>query len=221
MSDAFFEVKDLSVNFLVGKDRLNAVHNVSFKINHGETLCVVGESGCGKSVTSSAILRLLPKYTSEIVSGSILLDGKDLIKASDAEIREIRGNRISMIFQEPMTSLNPVYTIGDQMVETIRAHKKISKEEILKRWADFKGVPQELELPSAPKQFLHYYEEDNMPQTKLVRDSEKGMAVSVGRLRPDTQYDYKFICVSHNTLRGAAGGAVLVAELLCAKGYIS
>ena len=97
---------------------------------------------------------------------------------------------------------------------------KPSKEEILKVWEEFKGDPQDLELPLAPKQFLHYFTEDNMPQTKLARDLEKGMAVSIGRLREDSQYDYKFVCVSHNTLRGAAGGAVLLAELLCAKGYM-
>lgn len=96
---------------------------------------------------------------------------------------------------------------------------KPSLEEIKKRWADYKGVPQELELPSAPKQFLHYFEEDNMPQTKLQRNLENGMAVSIGRLRPDSHYDIKFVCLSHNTLRGAAGGAVLMAELLAAKGY--
>ncbi len=97
---------------------------------------------------------------------------------------------------------------------------KPSKEEILEAWANFKGEPQDLELPLAPKQFLNYYTEDDMPQTKLTRDNEKGMAVSIGRLREDSQYDYKFVCVSHNTLRGAAGGAVLLAELLCAKGYM-
>ena len=96
---------------------------------------------------------------------------------------------------------------------------KPSKEEILQLWADFKGVPQELELPSAPKQFIHYFEEDNRPQAKLDRNLEGGMAVSAGRLREDTQYDYKFVCLSHNTLRGAAGGGVLLAELLAAKGY--
>lgn len=102
----------------------------------------------------------------------------------------------------------------------VRFDNKPSKEEILKAWSDFKGKPQELELPSAPKQFLHYFEEDNMPQTKLQRNLENGMAVSIGRLREDTQYDYKFVCLSHNTLRGAAGGAVLLAELLCAEGYM-
>jgi aspartate-semialdehyde dehydrogenase len=97
---------------------------------------------------------------------------------------------------------------------------KPTKDEIINTWNEFKGDPQELELPHAPKQFLNYYTEDDMPQTKLCRTLENGMAVSIGRLREDTQYDYKFVCVSHNTLRGAAGGAVLLAELLCAKGYM-
>jgi len=92
-------------------------------------------------------------------------------------------------------------------------------EQIKEKWASFSGMPQELELPSAPKQFLHYFEEDNMPQTKLQRDLEGGMAVSIGRLRPDTQYDYKFVCLSHNTKRGAAGGAILMAELYASQGY--
>ena len=97
---------------------------------------------------------------------------------------------------------------------------KPSIEQIRADWAEFKGRAQELELPSAPKQFLHYFEEENRPQTRLDRNIEGGMAVSMGRLRPDSQYDYKFAALSHNTLRGAAGGAVLLAELLCAKGYI-
>ena len=97
---------------------------------------------------------------------------------------------------------------------------KPTKQAILETWRDFSAEPQALDLPSAPKRFLHYFDEDNMPQTKLQRDLEGGMAVSVGRLREDTQYDCKFICLSHNTLRGAAGGAVLMAELLCAQGYI-
>ena len=98
--------------------------------------------------------------------------------------------------------------------------KKPTKEQILEKWANFRGPAQELELPSAPKQFLHYFTEDDRPQPKLDRNLENGMAVSVGRLREDTQYDYKFVCMSHNTLRGAAGGAVLLAELLAAKGYL-
>lgn len=96
---------------------------------------------------------------------------------------------------------------------------KPTLQEIKEKWASFSGPAQELKLPSAPKQFLHYFEEENRPQTKLDRNLENGMAVSIGRLRPDTQYDYKFVCLSHNTLRGAAGGAVLLGELLAAKGY--
>ncbi len=102
----------------------------------------------------------------------------------------------------------------------VEFEKKPTKEQMIEAWEKFSGRPQELELPMAPKQFLHYFTEDNMPQAKLNRDLEKGMAVSIGRLREDTQYDYKFVCLSHNTLRGAAGGAVLMAELLCAEGYL-
>lgn len=98
--------------------------------------------------------------------------------------------------------------------------KKPEKDEILKIWQSYSGKAQKLNLPSAPKQFLNYFTEDNLPQTKLQRNLENGMAVSIGRLREDTQYDYKFVCLSHNTLRGAAGGGVLLAELLCAEGYM-
>ena len=97
---------------------------------------------------------------------------------------------------------------------------KPTEAQIKADWAGFSGRAQELKLPSAPKQFLHYFEEPDRPQTRLDRNLENGMAVSLGRLREDTQYDYKFVGLSHNTLRGAAGGAVLLAELLCAKGYI-
>lgn len=98
--------------------------------------------------------------------------------------------------------------------------KKPDLEEIKEIWATFRGPAQELELPSAPKQFIHYFEDNDQPQIKTARELEGGMAISVGRLRPDTQYDLKFVCMSHNTLRGAAGGAVLMAELLAAKGYL-
>ena len=98
--------------------------------------------------------------------------------------------------------------------------KKPSVGEIIDIWQNYSGRAQELNLPSAPKNFLHYFTEPDRPQIKSERNLENGMAVSVGRLRPDTQYDYKFVCMSHNTLRGAAGGAVLLAELLCAEGYM-
>lgn len=103
---------------------------------------------------------------------------------------------------------------------SVKFAKKTSKDEILEKLAAFKGSPQELDLPLAPKQFIHYFEEENRPQTNLDRDLEKGMAVSVGRLREDNIFDYRFVGLSHNTLRGAAGGAVLIAELLKAKGYL-
>jgi len=103
----------------------------------------------------------------------------------------------------------------------VNFENKPSKEEILKAWAEFSGLPQELELPSAPKQFIKYFEEDNRPQAKLDRDYENGMGVCFGRLREDKLFDYKFVGLSHNTVRGAAGGAVLTAELLKAQGYIT
>ena len=103
----------------------------------------------------------------------------------------------------------------------VKFRKKATKEQLIEKLVNFKGLPQELELPSAPKQFIQYMEEDNRPQVKLDVDFEKGMGVSIGRLREDTVYDWKFIGLSHNTVRGAAGGAVLCAELLTKQGYIS
>lgn len=99
--------------------------------------------------------------------------------------------------------------------------KKPIKDQIIKAWREYKGLPQELDLPSAPKHFIQYLEEDNRPQVKLDKDYENGMGISLGRLREDTVYDYKFVGLSHNTVRGAAGGAVLIAELLKAKGFIT
>ena len=99
--------------------------------------------------------------------------------------------------------------------------KKVSKEELIEKMVSFSGEPQKLGLPSAPKQFIQYLEEDNRPQVKLDVDYENGMGISIGRLREDTIFDWKFVGLSHNTVRGAAGGAVLCAELLKAKGYIS
>lgn len=109
---------------------------------------------------------------------------------------------------------------GHMATVFVEFEKKPSKEEILDRWLKYKGRPQELNLPSAPKQFITYFEEENRPQTKLDRDIEYGMGISAGRLHEDSIYDYKFVGLSHNTLRGAAGGAVLIAELLKAEGYI-
>ena len=109
---------------------------------------------------------------------------------------------------------------GHMAAVSVSFEKKPEKEEILRRWKEYQGLPQKLELPSAPKQFLNYFEEDNRPQTRLDRDIEGGMGVSIGRLREDSIFDYKFVSLSHNTVRGAAGGAVLTAEMLCKLGYI-
>lgn len=133
----------------------------------------------------------------------------------------IEGDKIVKVTSPSITTqcLRVPVTDGHFAAVFVSFDRKPSKEEILQCWKEFKGAPQDLALPSAPKQFIHYFEEDNMPQTKLHRNLENGMAVSVGRLREDTQYDYKFVCLSHNTLRGAAGGGVLMAELYAARGY--
>lgn len=134
---------------------------------------------------------------------------------------KINGDVIENATEPNITTqcLRVAVSDGHTAAVFVSFENKPSKEEILELWKNFSGVPQQLQLPSAPKQFLNYFEEDNRPQAKLDRMLENGMAVSIGRLREDKQYDYKFVCLSHNTLRGAAGGAVLMAELLAAKGY--
>ena len=123
------EVKNLRTAFRVETGQLIAVDDVSFSVKAGETIGIVGESGCGKSVTSLSIMGLIPQPPGKIIGGSINYKGRDLTKISNAEMRKIRGNEISMIFQEPMTSLNPVFTIGNQIMETIILHQKLSKKE--------------------------------------------------------------------------------------------
>jgi oligopeptide/dipeptide ABC transporter ATP-binding protein len=120
------EVKGLQTVFFTNSGLFRAVDDVSFHVRRGETLAVVGESGCGKSVTALSIMRLVPNPPGRIVGGKILLEGTDLLALDDAEMRQIRGNRISMIFQEPMTSLNPVIRIGDQIGEAVRLHRVVS-----------------------------------------------------------------------------------------------
>ena len=133
MENRLLEVKNLKVSFKVGKKKLTAVEDIEFSLDKGKIIGIVGESGCGKSVTATSILRLASPAVSEIDENSqILFDGEDLTKVSEARMRQIRGNEISMIFQEPMSSLNPVYRIENQMLEMIRTHnKKISKKEAL------------------------------------------------------------------------------------------
>ncbi|MBR0861919.1 peptide/nickel transport system ATP-binding protein [Bradyrhizobium diazoefficiens] len=128
-SDLVLEVKNLKTVFFTNSGLFKAVDDVSFTVRRGETLAIVGESGCGKSVTALSLVRLVPDPPGRIVGGSVSLEGTDLLTLDEAEMRAVRGNRISMIFQEPMTSLNPVMRIGDQIVEAVRLHRVTSAKE--------------------------------------------------------------------------------------------
>ncbi|MBI2817536.1 MAG: ABC transporter ATP-binding protein [Acidobacteria bacterium] len=132
-AEPLLEVRDLKTYFSTDRGTARAVDGVSFSIAAGSTLGLVGESGCGKSVTALSILRLIPSPPGKIVGGSIGFDGKELLALSEQEIRHIRGNDISMIFQEPMTSLNPVFKLGDQIMEAILVHERVSKAEARNR----------------------------------------------------------------------------------------
>jgi peptide/nickel transport system ATP-binding protein len=127
--DLILDVKNLNTVFFTNSGLFKAVDDVSFNVRRGETLAIVGESGCGKSVSALSIMRLVPNPPGKIVGGSVMLEGKELLALSEEEMRGIRGNRMSMIFQEPMTSLNPVMRIGDQITEAVRLHQnKTAKE---------------------------------------------------------------------------------------------
>lgn len=132
-ADVLLDVRDLETHFYGEDSVTRALGGISFHVKRGETLGVVGESGCGKSVTALSILRLLPKLSARTVGGEIRLHGRDLLKLSDREMRQIRGNRIAMIFQEPMTSLNPVHTVGRQIAEAVEIHRKVSGPDAMAR----------------------------------------------------------------------------------------
>jgi len=127
VAEKLLEVRGLKTYFYTEDGVVPAVDGVDFSINKGETIGIVGESGCGKSVTSLSIMRLIPNPPGKIVDGEIIFEGSDLLKKTEAEMRKIRGNEISMIFQEPMTSLNPVFTIGNQIIEAIVLHQNLDK----------------------------------------------------------------------------------------------
>lgn len=129
MSENLVEFKNLKTYFHTSEGIVKAVDDVSFNIKKGETVCVVGESGCGKSVTAMSLMRLIPNPPGKIESGEILFEGKDILKFSDEELMDMRGNTVSVIFQEPMTSLNPVFTVETQICEAIRLHQGKSKQE--------------------------------------------------------------------------------------------
>jgi len=132
-AETVLEVEGLQTYLFTRLGVVKAVDDVSFAIRRAETLAIVGESGCGKTMTALSLLRLVPNPPGRIVSGSVKVDGRDLVTLSEAEMRDIRGNEISMIFQEPMTSLNPVMTIGAQISETLRLHQELSKAEALEK----------------------------------------------------------------------------------------
>ncbi|MFD2369743.1 ABC transporter ATP-binding protein [Brevibacillus sp. GCM10020057] len=133
MSQPVLQIENLQTHFFTDRGQIPAVDGVTITVNKGEIVGIVGESGCGKSVTSLSVMKLVPNPPGKIVGGSIRFKGEDLVKADDKRMREIRGNEIAMIFQEPMTSLNPLFTIGDQIGEAIRLHTKASKKEARQR----------------------------------------------------------------------------------------
>jgi oligopeptide/dipeptide ABC transporter ATP-binding protein len=150
---AILEIKDLVVRFHTDSGIVHAVNGVSFALEEGEVLGVVGESGCGKSVTALSILRLLPVPPARIERGQILFQGENLLALSDEEMRRYRGNRISMIFQEPMTSLNPVFTVGDQIAEAVMLHQGLGKGEAFERTL---ALLKQVQIPSAEQRIQEY-----------------------------------------------------------------
>ena len=147
------DVRDLRTHFFLPEGIIRAVDNVSFQVEEGEIVGLVGESGCGKSVTALSILGLIQSPPGQIVGGEILFQGKDLRKMSPDQLRRIRGDRISMIFQEPMTSLNPVYSIGDQIIEVYTEHLGLSRKEARKR---AKEMLEKVQIPSPAKRIYEY-----------------------------------------------------------------
>jgi peptide/nickel transport system ATP-binding protein len=143
-NQTLLRIENLKTSFSTNRGIVKAVDGVDLEIKSGETLGLVGESGCGKSVTALSIMRLIPDPPGKIVDGRILFDGRDLIRLSDVEIRHIRGNRISMIFQEPMTSLNPAFQIGDQIAEVLQLHEGLPRRSAMRRAVDLLakvGIP--------------------------------------------------------------------------------
>lgn len=146
-------VEGLQTHFFTQDGVVRAVDGVSLSVRPGETLGLVGESGCGKTVTALSILRLIPDPPGRIVGGAVSFEGRDLVQLPEEEIRRIRGSAISMIFQEPMTSLNPVFTVGEQVAEGIRQHKKVSKREA---WDEAIGVLKRVKIPDAARRAREY-----------------------------------------------------------------
>src|SRR3954449_8157430 len=150
---ALLEVRDLRTYFATREGDVKAVDGVSFDVESGKTLSIVGESGCGKSVTALSIMGLIPKPPARIVSGSISFEGKDLTELKESELENLRGNEIAMIFQDPMTSLNPTLTIGTQITETLRRHLDLSRQQARKRAVE---LLEEVHIPNAGRRLDDY-----------------------------------------------------------------
>jgi peptide/nickel transport system ATP-binding protein len=151
--DAILDVKNLKTVFFTPSGLFKAVDDVSFHVRRGETLAIVGESGCGKSVSALSIMRLVPNPPGKIVGGTVTLEGKDLLALDEEEMRGIRGNRMSMIFQEPMTSLNPVMRIGDQITEAVRLHQNLTAKQA---WARAVEMLRLVRIPEAERRAREY-----------------------------------------------------------------
>ena len=165
MSENLVEIKNLSIDFKTDDGIVKAVKNISFNIPRGKTVGLVGESGSGKSVTSLSIMRLIPNPPGDISSGSITFDGTDLLKLRESKMREIRGNKISMIFQEPMTSLNPVFTVGDQIAETILLHQNVTKQEAYEKTLELMN---QVGIPDPEKRIKSYPHEMSGGQRQRI-----------------------------------------------------
>jgi peptide/nickel transport system ATP-binding protein len=155
MPEAQLEIRDLVVEYVLEEETVHAVNGISLDVAEGESLGLVGETGAGKTTTALSILGLLPRITGRIAGGSIRFGGRDLVSAPEAEMQKIRGNLISMIFQDPMTSLNPIFTVGEQIAETLEIHAEITKAESMRRAGDMLelvGIPRE-RMVEYPHQF--------------------------------------------------------------------
>ena len=152
-ADVALEVKGLRTTLFLREGRVDVVRNVSFQLNDGETLALVGESGCGKTLTALSVIRLLPDPPARITAGSVVLDGSDITGVPESTMRSLRGDTVSMVFQEPLTSLDPVFTIGDQIEEAITAHRKVNRREARDMAVD---ILKEVQIPS-PRQRLDDY----------------------------------------------------------------
>ena len=191
MSEPVLQVKGLKTYYYTEEGVVPAVDGLDFEVEPGETFAIVGESGCGKSVTSLSILRLIPSPPGKIIDGEIIYHGQDLVKKSEREMRNIRGNDISMIFQEPMTSLNPVFTVGQQIGESFRFHQQMGKAEMLKKSIEMLrlvGIPE----PEHVRLLLRNWLAENF--TLLCReldDEVRSSLISSGIVPPPTRIAIK------------------------------